>query len=406
MLTIKRLAPRIAVFLPLLIPLAARAGAIDIPQQGARAGGQGEAFAAQADDPSAIFYNPAGLTQLQGTNAMAGSTLFLPDWEFDADNGDQTNMRLPSLLPYVYTETDFGLENFRFGLGVNNTFGLNEEWGHRGPVTPLVEQSHLFTFNLAPSVAWQITDYLSVGVDLDIYWGDIELSRSVPLGAGMPTGHFHYRGQDAAIGTTPGIMWKIDDRNTIAAVYRSPFDMGYSGDARVKTRGLPEVGPSHTHVDLNFPQMATLAYAMRPIKPLKLETDIVWTDWSTVRETTLSSSNPAFNQVIKDDWKSGFSFRFGVQYDLTQQWALRAGYAYGQDAVPADTFSPLVPDSNYHLFSVGVGYKLNDHLDVDAAYQFIFRENRHISGGEYAPTVDGTWKNNFNVLMLGATLTL
>lgn len=394
---------------PLLVPAGwVRGGATDVPQQGARASGQAEAFAAQADDPSAIFHNPAGLTQLHGTYFQDGGTFIFPVWRFDpANGGREQHMRLPSLLPTIYIVSDLGTEKWRFGFGINNTFGLNEEWGNHGQLTTVAEQSHLLNINLAPTIAYEINEHLSVGLGVNVYWSDIELSRQVILGAPpTPHGHFHYRGQDFAFGATPSLMWKIDDKNTIGAVYRSPFEMHYTGNARLKARGMTEIGPSHTHVDLKFPQMAQLGYAMRPIKPLKLEADVVWTDWDVVQNTTLTSTNPAFRQVIKDDWMSGFSFRFGTQYDLTPKLALRAGYAYGQNSVPASTFSPLVPDSNYHLLSAGVGYAVTPNITLDAAYQYIYREKRQISGSVNSPAVDGTFSNYFHEFMVSATVKL
>ncbi len=200
------------------------------------------------------------------------------------------------------------------------------------------------------------------------------------------------------------MLWKINEKNTIGLVYRSPFKMSFDGQANVKTPGIPEFGPSNAHANLNFPQMATLAYAFRPVEPLKLEADIVWTDWNVVNSIKLYSADPHFNgAMFKEDWKSGFGFRFGGQYDLTANWALRAGYAFGQNAVPGSTFSPIVPDSNYHLFAVGVGYSSGD-WSIDAAYQFIYREQRHISNSISGPAVNGTWDNIFNSFMVTYTL--
>jgi long-chain fatty acid transport protein len=395
-------------FAPLLIaPAFVHAGATDIPQQGARASGQAEAFAAQADDPSAIWHNPAGLTQLHGTYLQDGGTFIFPIWSFHpADGGESQSMRMPSVLPQVYIVSDLGTENLRVGFGANNVFGLSEEWKNSGQLNTQVTQAHLFCYNFAPSIAYKFNDHLSLGVDLNVYWGDLELSKHVDVGApGSPQAYFHFRGQDAAIGATPAVMWKINDQNQIGAVYRSPFDFGFSGDARLKMHGMNEVGPSHSHVYLNMPQMATIAYAMRPIKPLKLEADVVWTDWHATKDTVLTSTNPAFRQTIKDNWMSGFSFRVGAQYDLTKKLALRAGYAFGQNAVPSSTFSPLVPDSNYHLGSVGFQYALNDSITLDAAYQYIYREKRHIAHN-VDPAVDGTWSNQFNEVMFSATIKL
>jgi long-chain fatty acid transport protein len=382
------------------------AGGIDVPQQGARADGQAEAFSAQADDASAIYFNPAGLTQLHGTVYTGGASLFVPSWEFHGNNGQEQGMHLPSVMPYGYLSSDLGLKKWRFGFGLNNDEGLNEDWGTSGSLSTLVQRAHIYNINMAPTVAYQINDHLSIGSALNVYYGQLEQYRSVVLGPpGTPEGNFHFRGQDWALGATPGIMWKIDDRSTIAAVYRSGYTMQYSGKARVGAGGRTLAGPSHTWAEEDFPQSATLAYAFRPIRPLKLEADVVWTDWNAVNNVTLSSNNPAFNQKIPADWMSGFEYRFGAQYDLTSHWAIRGGYAFGQNAVPSDTFAPLVPDSNYHLISAGISYS-RDNWSIDAAYQFIYRETRHIGNSIYGSQVDGSWDNHFNEFLVSLTIKL
>ena len=380
-------------------------GGIEAPQQNARASGQAEAFAAQADDASAIFYNPSGLTQIRGTSATVGASVFIPDFAFHSNTGQEQGQHLVTVLPHLYAESDFGTERWRFGLGITNPFGLNENWGNRGPLRTLIDDAQLLTVNFAPTVAYTVSDNFSVGVAANVYYGNLYETRNVILAAPpVPEGRFHFRGDDYAFGVTPSMLWKINEQNTIGLVYRSPFKMSFDGNASVKTPGIPEFGPSDTHANFNFPQMATLAYAFRPVKPLKLEADVVWTDWNVVNSIKLYSADPHFNGVtFKEDWKSGFGFRFGGQYDLTENWALRAGYAFGQNAVPGSTFSPIVPDSNYHLFAVGVGYSSGD-WSIDAAYQFIYREKRHISNSISGPAVNGTWDNIFNSFMVTYTL--
>ena len=397
----------IALFLPILL-MAKRltAGGIDVPQQGARASGQAEAFTAQADDGSAIYSNPSGLTQIRGTTLTGGGTTFLPSWEYHNSNGQEEGMHLPSLLPHVYLESDLGTERIRLGLGINNTFGLNEDWGTSGQFQTQVQRGHIYNINIAPTLAFKINDHLSIGSAMNIYYGQLEQYRSVTLGPPpTPSGNFHFRGQDWALGATPGIMWKIDDHNTLAAVYRSGFDMKYSGQARVGEGGRTLVGPSHAWAALDLPQSATIAYALRPIKPLKLEADVVWTDWHVTKDLAFTSDNPAFNQKVPANWKSGFEYRFGVQYDLTKNWTVRGGYAFGQDAVPSSTMAPLIPDSNYHLLALGVGYS-QQNWSVDVAYQFIYRELRHINDSIYGAQVNGEWNNNFNELMLTVSMKL
>src|SRR5438128_4763185 len=57
-------------------------------EQGAKATGMGGAFAATADDPSAIFYNVAGLAQQRHTAFSIGGTFINFSNEFVGDPND------------------------------------------------------------------------------------------------------------------------------------------------------------------------------------------------------------------------------------------------------------------------------------------------------------------------------
>jgi long-chain fatty acid transport protein len=392
--------------LTLTITSLARGGGIEVPMQDSKAAGEADAFTAQADDPSAIFYNPAGLTQLHGTQFSLGAYYLQPEFHFQGSDGSNERMGLPSVLPHVYLESDLGTSKLRVGLGLNDVFGINEDYGDTGPLRTLVDKAQLTVINIAPTVAYQLTDNLSLGLACNIYYGNIYLQRNVVLAAPpVPEGQFHYRGDDWNVGATPSVLWKINEHNQIGAYYRTPFTLNFGGSADIKDAAIPEIGPSQTSASLNLPQSIGAGYAWHPNDALTVEGDIIWTDWHTLKTLVFQSSNPAFNgQILPANWESGFTYRLGAQYRLGEHWAIRGGYAYSQTSVPESTFSPLVPDSNYHLFALGLGYN-TQHWSVDMAYNFIFRERRHIINA-LDPLVDGTWDNQMYGLMLTFTAKL
>lgn len=383
----------------------ARGGGIEVPMQDSKAAGEADAFMAQADDPAAIFYNPAGLTQLQGTQISAGAYYLQPEFHFQSDAGGGENMSLPSVLPHLYVESDLGTQKLRLGLGVNDVYGINEDWGSTGPLSPLVDNAQLMVINIAPTIAYQVLDNLSLGVAVNAYYGNLYLTRNVEVAPPpTPLGEFHYRADAWSLGATPSLLWKINPNNQVGLYYRSPFSLNFNGKAQVAVDGIPEVGPSGTTANLELPQSIGAGYSWHR-NALTLEGDVIWTDWHSLKNLSFQSSNPAFNgQSIPANWESGFTLRAGAQYHLNKNWAVRAGYAYSQTSVPESTFSPLVPDSNYHLFAVGGGYTAN-RWSVDMAFDYIYREQRHITNPS-DPLVDGTWDNNMYGLMLTFTARL
>jgi long-chain fatty acid transport protein len=370
------------------------------PDQGARATGQGEAFAAQADDASAIYYNPAGLTQLDGTHVTAGGYVSFPNIRFSGALGSD-KMNTTAYVPHLYLASDFGLENWRFGLGVNVPFGNRVEYSETGPFRFLATESHLIVLNMAPTAAYQINENLSIGASLNVYHGDTKLVRFVSFFPfPLPDGRFQFDADGQAVGATIGLLWKIDEQHTIGVVYRSPFEIEFEGTARLDSAlGEP---PANARADIQFPQSVTVGYAFRPTKKLKLEVDVEWTNWDMLNDVVLRAPGASFDgDTIPFHWKDSFFYEFGAEYELNDHWVVRAGYIFSENSVPTSTFSPLLPDSDRHIFSVGGGFS-NERVRVDAAYQYSLSENRTVSGSVNSP--DGKWKSDAHTFIVTGTV--
>jgi long-chain fatty acid transport protein len=294
------------------------------PDQGSRATGQGEAFAAQADDASAIYYNPAGLTQVKGTQFTSGSYLSLPTVKFAVGGGgsveadDQLVM-----LPHAYVATDLGLERWRFGLGVNVPFGNKIDYGTTSAFQFLVTRSEMAVFNIAPSVAYRLNDQLSLGVDLNVYCGNTKVQQNYHPAFGG--GVFQFDGGGVGVGGTLGLLWQPNAQHSVGLVYRSPFRITFAGDAVLAGNlGYGTVN-ADAKATLPFPQTITVGYAFRPTPKLKLEADIEWTDWRTLNTVSLTSPNPLFDSATNPttatafNWRDSFFYEGGIEYRCNDQ---------------------------------------------------------------------------------------
>jgi hypothetical protein len=133
------------------------AAAVRIPHQSASATGQAEAFTAQADDASAIYYNPAGLTQLASTEIMAGGYGWFPEIKRENSTGS-VEMNSPALIPHFFAASNLGLSQWCFGVGVNSVFGTGVDWGKNSPFRYLVTDARLTVLNIAPTVVKAMID--------------------------------------------------------------------------------------------------------------------------------------------------------------------------------------------------------------------------------------------------------
>ncbi len=371
----------------------------DNPDQDARATGQGEAFVAQADDASAIFYNPAGLTQIKGSEFTSGIFADFPESHLKG-GGPGTTMNTMSTIPHIFASTDFGVTNspWRFGLGFTVPFGNMANFPRSGPFRYLVTSASLAIYDLQPTVAFQVNDHLSLGVGVNVYLGDTRLNRQVSF-APFPDGRIHFGGKGDAVGATAGLMWKITPQHTLGFMYRSPFDMNFDGNGKLVT----PIGNQQKPADatIQFPQFVKGGYAFRPIPQWKLEADVEWINWDPLNTVTLHAPGASFNgTAIPFNWKDSWYYEFGTEYQIDDHWTVRGGYIFSVNTVPTSTFGPSVPDSNRHVFSIGVGYTTKRMSD-DLVYQYSLSVDRTVNNGTAA---DGTWQSDSQAVMVTSTL--
>jgi len=439
-----------------LSPTVASAGAIRIFDQSASGTAQSGAVAAQADDPSAVYFNPAGLTQLRGVQTsfgvmlVGGHTAYTSPTGATAtgDFGGSIAVPPPTNLYFTANLKDLGftaLGDLSAGLGVVSPFGVLYRYPDDGPFSTAVTRQSLPLIDIKPTLAYKLNDQISVGVGADIYtfasfWGSgqsvTKFNSSGGPGLPPPGTRMEVNGGDTAAGFNLSLLY-TPFRNgdgkplaNIALIYRSQATMHLNGNF-LANGGL--VADAST--TLVLPQIITGGMSIWPIRDRdhewKLELDVDMTGWKSVRNTDVHLSNGT-TIPFAQNWRNSYTTMVGTEYkwlhlEKLPAWevALRAGYWHSQTPIPDSSFLPTIPDADQHAISIGTGFlcKGNGHflgliecgkaeggilrpkaIGLDLAYQAIFYETRTVSGNlnpvAIPGVVNGTYQTTLHVGMI------
>ena len=415
--------------------------------QSAAAAAMGNAFVAQADDPSALHYNPAGMTQLHGFQTLFGTTLIGGTTQFSSPTGAQTTgdrngsvaWPPPGHVYLVANLKDLGLSalgNFTAGIGMNNPFGSLTRYPNDGPFRTAVTFTTLPLLDIKPTIAYKLNDQLSFGVGADIYTfsglfgeGHLEQKSIWPGGLGIPAGSLmEINGSDTTAGFNVSLLY-TPFRNSdgkplvnIGMVYRSQATFHLTGN--FLANGASVAGATATFV---LPQVFSGGIGIWPVRTSerewKLEFDVDYTGWKSNRNLDVHLTNGAL-LPFPQNWQSTYTVMIGTEYRWLRlasmpDWdiALRAGYMNQQAQIPDRTFNPGVPSANTHIPSVGIGLACHENgsflglvrcgklgigplkpklFAIDLAYQAGLYEVRTIAGNQN-PTVNGRYDSMVHV---------
>jgi len=422
----------------------AMAAGFRLPEAGAKAMGMGFAFTAQADDPSAIYFNPAGIVQLEGQNVMVGVTYIRENGaDFSGttpltfntgtglfDTESETQKDLNFFVPNAYW-TRKASPNFAYGVGIFSPFGLGQAYENRSTsiFRNQVANVDIMTVVVNPTVAWKVNDVLSVGAGIDFLYGKASLSQAgvVRLGAApldqVNIFQLDLDGDGTAWGYNLGVLLTPTENIKVGASYRSSFKLDID-DADVNlweiNSTIPFVPPGpftaaqvfggttfDTRASTTIDLPATLALGVAYIRDrLTLEVDLDWTFWHTFKTLAIDirDNNGLLPDAVRpEDWDDVMGINIGAEYRVTDPLALRLGFRWDPTPVPADTMSPLLPDSDRLFYCAGAGYKVRNWT-FDFAYMYLDKKDRTVNNqvNVAAPSIgsgfDGKWSGDAHLV--------
>ena len=364
---------------------------IAILNQDPEAYARGNAFTATADNPSAIFYNPAGITQLSGGNLQLG--LYGVTFDSNIKPAAGGNFDTPDKLqgvPQMYFTYTVPDTRFSFGLGIYSPFGLGTEYQDNTPFRSLATSAKLIYLTINPVVAFKVTKTFSIAAGMTINYGNADFRRGILV----PGDQFRFEGDGYACGFTAGVMWQPTEQHSFGVTYRSGAKMELRGNVDITSRTtfLFPSSREKANAIFDFPQQVIVGYSYRPVPQWNLEADVNWTDWSEVKNLDVKEATGDILDVF--DWRSEFTASAGVTRYFPNGFALSVGYFFCPGATPDANYQPSVPDTNLNCFTAGVDYRI-EHWRIGLAYGFAYGQDHTVTGSAASPvgqTADGKYK--------------
>lgn len=385
-----------------------------IYEHGARAMGQAGAFVARANDPSALWFNPAGMTSLPGTQIYVGGTAIIHgSTYFSVTDGltieSDDEIGFPPNAYITQQLTDF----LWFGVGFNAPFGLSKTWPLPTSSDPLAYHTQYAKLQLlffSGALAAKISDDFSIGAGVSYVSASVNWERYQNVDAlvyflsgltitDVDDLYFNADVTGDAISFFGGIQWKISPAITFGASYHSGADIEYTGDITMQEPNTGSTGVNAILANLfpDSPEQSGIAnlpfvdnimggFAFKISPEFDLEVDVYYTLWSKYEQLTLDfAEETGFwflvtipvveDQIIEKNWEDTFCARLGGEYHASPDLDIRFGLLYDQTPIPDETLDPMLPDNDRLGVTAGIGYHKNGFV-VDFAYMMLLLGER------------------------------
>jgi long-chain fatty acid transport protein len=409
---------RVLISALILVGGSAFGSGFSIFEQGAKATAMGGAFAATADDPTAIFYNVAGIAQLRHTELTIGGTFINFTNEFTGDPNDPFASgskgfykRHTFVPPNAYAVVPIG-SNLTFGLGVMTPYGLRTDWDDPWIGRGSSRDANIKVVSVQPSLAWQSSSgVFAVGGGIEYRRGRVILASNVlkpnPFNGRISDVASNFLSSDWKSGTTwnVGVLFKPGTWR-IGAAYRADMDLKFNGDltvtqiptgitpfdALVKAGLPPNQGVSTT---IPFPAVASLGIATTAVPSWDFEFDVTNTTWSRFKSLTVNGATSGVLISRAENWKDTNSYRLGANHTVNPTWDVRFGLLYDENPQPIEAVSPLLPDADREGATFGIGYHKGP-FTVDLTEFVLHFKTRSTNGT--SPDINGTYRTDANLV--------
>ena len=405
------------------------------------ASGIGNSFAgsaAVAENASTIYFNPAGMTRLSGDRQVSGGLdLVALGFEFEDEGsslpaltttgtGDGGNAGGLNFIPNAYFAMKL-TPKLWFGIGVGAPFGLKTDYDSDFAGRFLAIKSDIKTININPSIAYKVSEQVSLGFGINYQKIEAELSNAVNFsgllaagGAGVFPGLEGVgvvTADDFSWGWNAGILFEPSETTRVGVSYRAKIKHKLTGDVAFQRPasgsplldGAMAAGAPNGAVeaDVELPDVVVVSAVQQLSDKWTMLGDISWTGWSSVESLDIFRSNGTLLSSETLEWRDTWRLALGANYRYSDKVLLKFGAAYDQSPVTTEHRLARLPDTNRAWLSIGSQYMLSRDTVIDVGYAHLFVSDPKIDADGGDPAANGNLVGSYEVSVdiLGVQLT-
>lgn len=414
---------------------AAASGVALIEQSGSGLGNAYAGGAAGAEDASTIFYNPAGMTRLNGKQIVVAGNMIRPSAKF-TNSATAAALLQPTLggtggdaggwvlVPNAYFMMEVNPQT-RVGLGINAPFGLQTQYDANWMGRFQAIKSKIEAINLNPAVSYRVGDKFSIGAGLNYQRIKGDLTSAVNYSAaafaagGAPLlgaiggpgveGQCIIDGSDSAWGYNLGVLFNPGAETRIGLAYRSQIKYNLSGTVSFTNRpallaaGIPDGAVS---LAIKMPDSFSVSAFHQLDSKWDVMGDLSWIGWSVFQQLKIDRANGANLITVPENWRDTWRVSAGANYHYNDQWMARIGAAFDQTPVSDAFRTARIPDGNRTWLALGGQYKPSGESAVDFGYAHLFVDSVGIADNQAAAgkgNLAGGYKNSADILSVQYT---
>lgn len=401
------------------------AGGILIYETGQEGNGLANAGAAAlATDPSVLMSNPAGLTELAGTQISANAQVILGDLgfsrdsrnQFDGNEGGNTLKYLPGASLFVSHQLD---ERSAIGFGMYGNFGLALDYDDDWTGRYFNQEAAIIGMSFQPTLAHKFTDDLSIGIGPRImyayYRNEIAINNNLLGLRDSPDGQLEYKDTDVGAGVNLGLLYRLSDRTQIGLAYTSKINLEFKDSPDVRKVDNPIINAAlrradvdALELDMSVPQTVLLSIAHDLDPQWKLLGSLGWQEWSAFGDigvdidANANDVSRTADRKYKDTWHASL----GTQYQANPRVRWSMGLGYDSSAVDDKDRTVDNPMGEAWRLATGINYMIDEGLDLHAAYTLVWLGDMDVeqTKSRSGDTLSGTYRNSaLHIIGGGAT---
>ena len=348
----------------LLAPQVAGAEGFAINEWSAEGVAMGGARMFAEDDAANVAYNPASITKVKGEVMKSSYTYLSPHGNYKLYDGagkeieDGKNVVHAGWAVGSYYVRQINDKEW-FGIGAFPRFAMVSEFERGSKASSNAFFSKLNGVSVTPTYAHKFDKKWSAAVGAEINYVGLELQKNAYATPTMNVGSVQIEGESYALGWNAAANYTFDDKNEIGVVYRSRITHSLEADAKAYSP-MPDFNvKANAYGVVTLPDSWDIGYNHKFDKKTRLELKATRTNWSTYDALNVYFDKPVFgkpNALSDKNWESGWRYAIGLEHNLSDKYAVMAGFAFDESSIPYDGGDFMVPTGLRRTYSIGARY--------------------------------------------------